>query len=120
MDLPITAIVLEPDWHEKAAGANFQVESVPSCYHYLCENAFGFTTTHPRYDASWFTDIRDKVERHHGPGAMRLLDSACDVTGECEGSEIGMCVELLLRLAILESQRFRALDVPTHVEVRNG
>jgi hypothetical protein len=108
MDLPITAIVLEPDWADKAEAADFNVESIPSCFHYLCENSIGFTTTHPRYDESWFTRIRDQTDRYHGTPALRLLESAVHVTGQCDTSDdLGACVELLLRAAILASAEFR-------------
>jgi hypothetical protein len=106
----------------KAAYANAEVEDmdvkyVGSCLHYLCENSFGFSTTHPRYDEkTWLKPIQEQVKAYHGPGAYAFLDSACNLIGMQSYSlpddeRMGNAIDILLMAAQVSSEWHRKVRV---------
>lgn len=92
----------------------FDAKSLPSCLHYLCENSFGFSTTHLTYTPEkWLAPIQQAALEYHGPDAYAMLCAAVTLTGmagyEPEVQRGSTCIDTLLAGAYVASEHHRGV-----------
>jgi len=103
--------VLPPDWEADAEAHDFDVTKVWSCAHYIAENSYGFSSTHPTWtEETWVKPLQNEMLAYHGPDAARTIQTLVDFWG-CEdmfdGPTAKATAEDLLCLAIVQSEQHR-------------
>lgn len=104
--------VIPTDWATDAELNDFDVTKPWSCFHYIAENSYGFTSTHPQYtEAEWLTPIVTATAEYHGPEAARTIQTLVDLHGyagyHLQASDLDMTSHDLLKLAVVQSEFFR-------------
>lgn len=108
-----TPVELPSDWDRDAEMNNFDHTKVWSCAHYIAENSYGFSSSHPDWsEEKWVAPLQAEMLAYHGPAAARTVQTLVDFWG-CEqvfeSPTAKTTAEDLLRLAIVQSEYHRGV-----------
>ena len=75
---------LPDNWQQDAEANDFDVTKVWSFAHFIAENSYGFTSTHPNWSEEKFVQpLQQEMLAYHGPEAARTIQTLVDLWG-CE------------------------------------